>query len=470
MTRLHVVGAGGPGMSAIAIVLTQMGHEVSGSDIRESAVLDALRTAGVRVNVGHDAQVVVGCDAVTFSPAIPSNNIELAAAYQNGISVITRAQMLADICTKKTSIGVAGTHGKTTTSSMLMLMLADAGMQPSFIIGGDVLDVGTGAKWSKGPLLVVEADESDGTHRQLPLAGTILTNIDSDHLDHFGTVDGILAGFDEYLYGIDGLKVLCLDDARCAQLAGKHRSTTYGIDSEADVRAIHIVFDHGAAEFDVQSRSDAGGEYRTLGHVVLPLRGQHNVLNALGALTMAMGLGVTFESVTQTLNRFGGVARRFDLRGVDSGVTFVDDYAHLPAEIESVLKGARDASDSWIRVVAVFQPNRYNRMSILSPSYADAFLGADVVVITDIYPSGTTPIPGVTGKLVVNAVLDTHPRAEVVWLPHRTQLVNYLAARLRSGDLCISMGCGDIASLPDEVVARRVAIRDAGDGKTLSTS
>lgn len=455
MNRLHVIGVGGPGMSAIAIVLAQMGNDVSGSDIRESTVLDSLRALGVQINVGHDAQVVIGCDAVTHSPAIPSGNIELQAAHQHGIEVLTRAQMLADLCAKKTSIGVAGTHGKTTTSSMLMLMLADAGMHPSFVIGGDVVDVGTGARWSTGSILVVEADESDGTHRQLPLAGTILTNIDTDHLDHFGTIDRITTDFDDFLGGVTGPKVLCMDDARCAQLARSHQSTTYGIETAADVRAIEIQFAHGSSEFDVQTRSNGGSAYRTLGHVVLPLRGRHNVLNALGALTMAMTLGVTFESAARTLNRFGGVARRFDLRGVDAGVTFIDDYAHLPAEIKSVLQGARDASDSWNRVVAVFQPNRYNRMSILSPSYADSFLGADVVVITEIYPSGTTPIPGVTGKLVVNAVLDTHPKAQVVWLPQRAQLVSYLASHLQSGDLCISMGCGDIASLPDEIISRR---------------
>lgn len=459
MSRLHIVGVGGPGMSAIAIVLVQMGNEVSGSDIRESPVLDSLRGLGVRIIVGHDAQVVTGCDAVTFSPAIPSDNVELKAALQLGVTVLTRAQMLADICSKKTSIGVAGTHGKTTTSSMLMLMLADAGMHPSFIIGGDVVDVGTGAQWSTGSILVVEADESDGTHRQLPLAGAILTNIDVDHLDHFGTIDAIMTDFDDFLGGIIGPKVLCMDDARCAQLARKHQSTTYGIETAADVRATHIRFDHGTSEFDVQARTNVGSDYRTLGHVVLPLRGQHNVLNALGALTMAMALGVTFESAAQTLNRFSGVARRFDQRGVDAGVTFVDDYAHLPAEITSVLKGARDASDSWNRVVAVFQPNRYNRMSILSPLYADAFLGADVVVITEIYPSGTTPIPGVTGKLVVNAVLDTNPLTHLVWLPQRTQLVNYLASHLQGGDLCISMGCGDIATLPDEIISRRAQLR-----------
>lgn len=468
MSRIHVVGVGGPGMSAIATVLTQMGHEVSGSDIRETPILNSLRALGVRINVGHDGNAVFGCDTVTASPAIPSDNIELVAARQNKIAVFTRGQMLSDICGEKKSIGVAGTHGKTTTSSMLMMMLLDAGMNPSFIIGGDVLDVGTGAQWSTGEMLVVEADESDGTHRQLPLTGTILTNIDIDHLDHFGSLDGIFAGFDSYLTGISGPRVLCLDDVGCAQLSQKHEVMSYGIDSDAQMKATRIIFEHGTCAFDVDRRNDDGSGYRTLGRVVLPLRGQHNVLNALGALTMAMALGVTFDGAAQTLGRFGGVARRFDHRGIESGITFVDDYAHLPAEISSVLAGARDVSDSWKRVVAVFQPNRYNRMSVLSPSYADAFISADVVVITDIYPSGTTPIPGVTGKLVVNAVLDSHPRTNVVWLPERAQLANFLASELRPGDLCISMGCGDIATLPDEIISRRAQMRATQQSDPLS--
>lgn len=455
MSRIHVVGVGGPGMSAIATVLAQMGNQVSGSDIREWPVLDTLRELGVSINIGHDPRVVFGCDAVTASPAIPSDNSELEAARKGNIKVLTRGQMLADICSRKTSVGVAGTHGKTTTSSMLMLMLADAELNPSFLIGGDVVGVGTNARWSTGSLLVVEADESFGTFQQLPLHGTVLTNVDTDHLDYFDNMEGIFAGFDLYLSKISGPKVLCLDDKRCAELSRRHESITYGIQSDADVRATRIVYEHGTSEFDVQRRNGASSAYETLGRILLPLRGQHNVLNALGALTMAMLLGVTFESGAQTLGQFKGVSRRFEPRGFDDGVTFIDDYAHLPAEIKAVLTGARDSSDTWNRVVAVFQPNRYNRMSVLSPEYADAFEPADVVVITDIYPSGTTPIPGVTGKLVVNAVLDSHPRAQVAWIPQRPQLVDYLASELLPGDLCISMGCGDIASLPDEIIRRR---------------
>lgn len=443
-------------MSAIAIVLAEIGHVVSGSDIRELPVLETLRRHGLIINVGHDVSVVVGCDAVIASSAIPSNNIELEAARQNKITVLTRAQILADICSNKISIGVAGTHGKTTTSSILMLMLADADLQPSYIIGGDVTDVGTGAGWSAGSILVVEADESDGTHIQLPLAGTILTNIDVDHLDHFVNLDGIVASFDDYLSGIDGPKVICLDDVHCAQLAPQHHVITYGISSRAQMKATRIVFADGASEFDVEQLNYEGSGYRTLGRVALPLRGQHNVLNALGAMTMAMQLGVSFDSAVHTLGRFGGVARRFEHRGEDAGVIFVDDYAHLPTEIRAVLSGARDDSDSWKRIVAVFQPNRYNRMSVLSPAYVDAFVAADVVVITEIFPSGTTPIPGVTGKLVVDAILEAHPQAHVVWLPEREQLINFLATELSAGDLCISMGCGDIATLPDQIIARRL--------------
>ncbi|MEO8362951.1 MAG: UDP-N-acetylmuramate--L-alanine ligase [Ilumatobacteraceae bacterium] len=455
MSRIHVVGVGGPGMSAIATVLAQMGNQVSGSDIRESSVLDTLRQLGVPINVGHDPSVVKGCDVVTASSAIPTDNVELEAARQNNISVLTRGQMLAEICAQKSSIGIAGTHGKTTTASMLMLMLKEADLNPSFIIGGDVLDVSAGAQWTTGSLLVVEADESDGTHSQLPLHGTVLTNVDIDHLDYFGDFEGIFAGFDSYLSKISGPKVICMDDKRSAELSRRHESITYGIQSDADVKATRIVYEHGTSAFDVERREGTGSVYTKLSRIVLPLRGQHNVLNALGALTMAMSLGVTFESGAKALSKFKGVSRRFEPRGLNGGVTFIDDYAHLPAEIRAVLTGARDSSDTWNRVVAVFQPNRFNRMSVLSPEYADAFVPADVVVITDIYPSGTTPIPGVTGKLVVNAVLDSHPRAHVAWIPQRPQLVDYLASQLHPGDLCISMGCGDIAFLPDEVIRQR---------------
>jgi UDP-N-acetylmuramate--alanine ligase len=451
--RLHVVGVGGPGMSAIAITLAEMGHQVSGSDLRDRPVLERVRAAGVEVHIGHDRHLVEACSAVTASTAVPSWNIELEAARQLGVRVLSRAGMLAAVCARARSIGVAGTHGKTSTTSMLMLIMSAAGLHPSFIVGGDVTDMGTGAQWTGGEWLVVEADESDGTHLELPLHGTILTNVEPDHLDFYGTEAAIIAGFDRYLAQIDGPKVLCVDDPVCADLAVRHGAITYGTSVDAEYRAVDVHAEHGSYTFTVEHHGVP------LGTVDLPLRGIHNVRNALGALAMAVAVGVDVEVAGRALAKFGGVARRFDIRGVDGGATLVDDYAHLPTEISSVLAAARGSGDGWKRVVAVFQPNRFNRMAVLSPAYADAFLAADVVVITDIYASGTTPIPGVTGKLVVNAVLDAHPDTRLAWIPRRAELIDYVARQLRPGDVCISMGCGDIATLPDEVLERRAEIR-----------
>jgi UDP-N-acetylmuramate--alanine ligase len=456
--RIHVVGIGGPGMSAIAQVLLEMGHAVSGSDIVRSAATDRLTRMGVVVSIGHDAALAAGCDAVTFSSAIPRSNIEVAAALEEPtIALLTRAQMLAAICDQRPTVAVAGTHGKTTTTSLLTHVLERAGRKPSFVIGGDVRSLETGAGWQDGDLFIVEADESDGTHLALPIHATILTNIDVDHLDRYTSFENIVSSFEEYVMKIDGPKVLCSDDIEVANLAQKYAATTYGIVSEADFRASQISFAHGASSFMVQHRID--GAYVSLGKVSVPLRGQHNVLNALAAIAMAMQCGVTFDECSRALSSFGGVARRYEKRGEDGGVTFIDDYAHLPTEIAAVLKASRDETDNWKRVVAVFQPNRFNRMNVLSPQYANAFVGADLVVVTEIYASGTTPIEGVTGHLVVDAVQQAHPTATVVWQPMRKGLIDFLANELTAGDLCISMGCGDIESLPDEVIARRTAQR-----------
>jgi UDP-N-acetylmuramate--alanine ligase len=451
--RLHVVGVGGPGMSAIAIVLAEMGHQVSGSDLRERPVLERVRAAGVAVHVGHDRALVDGCAAVTASTAVPDWNIELDEARRRGITVLSRAGMLSSICARAKSIGVAGTHGKTGTTSMLMLIMSAAGLRPSFVIGGDVTDMGTGAQWTDGEWLVVEADESDGTHLELPLHGTILTNVEVDHLDFYGTEAAIVDGFDRYLGQVLGPKVLCIDDPVCAELAARHGAITYGTSVAAEFRAVDVRADHGTYTFTVIRHG------QELGTIDLPLRGVHNVRNALAAVAMAAAIGVDFDVAARALAKFGGVARRFDVRGVDAGATLVDDYAHLPTEISAVLAAARNSGDGWKRVVAVFQPNRFNRMAVMSPAYRDAFVDADLVVLTDIYASGTTPIPGVTGKLVVNAVLDAHPATRLAWLPRRGDLIDYLSKELRAGDVCISMGCGDIATLPDEVQQRRTAMR-----------
>ncbi len=447
--RLHVIGVGGPGMSAIAIALAEMGHVVSGSDIRERPELDRVRAAGVTVTVGHARANVDGCDAITYSTAVPLNNVEIDEASRRGITTLRRAGMLASICAQARSLGVAGTHGKTTTTSMVMLILAEAGLRPSFIVGGDVTDMGTGAQWTGGEWLVVEADESDGTHLELPLFATVLTNVEADHLDHYGDLAAIEDSFDRYLSQVGGPVVVCADDPVCRRLAGIHGAITYGQAADADFRACDLHASQGSYSFTVERNG------RPLGDVALPLRGVHNVVNATGAIALAMSIGISFEACARALARFGGVARRFDIRGTDGGATLVDDYAHIPSEIAAVLAAARGSGDGWRRVIAVFQPNRFNRMVTLSPEYRDSFVDADLVVLTEIFASGTTPIPGVTGKLVVNAVLDAHPDTRVAWLPRRHDLIEFIGRELRDGDVCISMGCGDIASFPEEVLEWR---------------
>lgn len=436
-------------MSAIALALAEMGHVVSGSDLRERPVLDRLRAAGVTVHIGHHPSHVLGCDAVTASTAIPDHNVEVTEARRLGIPMLRRAGMLASLCACARSLAVAGTHGKTTTTSMLMLILAEAGLHPSFVIGGDVTDMGTGAQWTGGEWFVVEADESDGTHLELPLHGTILTNVEHDHLDHYGTFDAVVEAFERYLAQVPGPKVVCGDDPILRDMAQRHDVITYGLGEGLDVRAVDLVPDGGSFHFAIETAEGRVAD------VSLPLRGIHNVQNATGAFALAVAVGVAPEVAAAALARFGGVARRFDVRGMDDGATFVDDYAHLPGEIAAVLAAARHSGDEWRRVVAVFQPNRYHRIAEMWAEYADAFVDADVVVLTDVYASGTTPIPGVTGKLIVNAVLDAHPGTRVAWLPRREDLVSFVAREVRPGDVCISMGCGDVATLPDEVLAVR---------------
>ena len=460
--KIHIVGVGGPGMSAIATVLAEMGHAVSGSDIYDTEVIERLRKVGVKINIGHNPDVVANCDLVTGSPAIPKSNIEYQKAASSNIKVLSRAEILSAICSQAQSVGVAGTHGKTTTSSMLTAILIEAKLNPSYLIGGDVNDFGRGASWTGSDLFVVEADESDSTHLQLPLMGAILTNVDIDHLDNFQTFDAIRESFKEFIRKVNGPRVLCVDDPHCAEIAQQLGSITYSASVSnskteslvnADFVASEITFNNGAAQFTV-SQNIATIKV-LLGVVNIQLRGIHNVRNALGALVMAINLGASFSQAATALAKFGGVARRFDNHGTHRGITYVDDYAHLPNEISAVLAGARDKSDSWSRVVAVFQPNRFNRMSVISHLYANAFSDADLVVVTDIYASGTAAIAGVTGELVVNAIRTAHPKLKVIYQPKRSDLIEFLDGELKSGDLCISMGCGDIAMLPSELISRK---------------
>jgi UDP-N-acetylmuramate--alanine ligase len=372
--------------------------------------------------------------------------------------------MLGWVSKQARTVAVAGTHGKTTTTTLLTLMLRAAGRDPGYLIGAEVPQLESSAHWGSD-VFVVEADESDSSHRAIAPHSTILTNVDTDHLDEHGSFAGIVDSFDAYLGEVEGIKVVCADDATALQLARRHGAITYGISdatastastegtgstdiNTVDVRATDVRFAGDVTHFVAQMEQ---GSFA----VSLALRGEHNVRNCLAALAMAVQLGVEPGVAVEAVRNFAGVRRRFDLRATEGGATFVDDYAHLPAEITAVLRAVRTDNIGWKRVVAVFQPNRFNRMAVMSDQYRDAFVDADVVVITDIYASGTDRIEGVTGQLVVDAVRAAHPTARVEWLAERADLVDFVAREVRDGDLCISMGCGDIETLPDEVVARK---------------
>ena len=443
-------------MRAIALVLAEMGHHVSGSDLRESPALDRLRAAGITVHVGHSASYVEGVDAVTSSTAIPARNIELVAAARAGIPVLRRAGMLASICACARSVAVAGTHGKTTTTSMLAMMLLDAGLEPSFLVGGDVNDVGAGAHWSGGPLLVVEADESDGTFLELPLWGTILTNVETDHLDHFGSFDAIVAG------------VRPLPRAGAGAQGGvRRRSGRRGAGVEARTPSPTARRRRPASRPSTsrspraRSRSGCSATASSSGGCTCRSGGSTTSATPPAPWPWPWPAGPRSRGRAPGWPASAGWGAGSTSAASTEGITLVDDYAHLPSEIAAVLDAARHGGDGWERLVAVFQPNRYSRMALLSPEYRDAFVEADLTVITDIYPSGEAPQPGVTGELVVDAVRAAHPDLEVVYVPRRTDLVELLASRLRPGDVCVSMGCGDVASLPSEVLARLTEL-DAG--------
>src|SRR5437764_7256413 len=431
-------------MSAIADVLARMGHRVSGSDLKPSANLERLRGVGVRVHVGHDPALVAGVDVVAISTAVPPRDPEVRAAREAGTAVLSRAEVLTAIVATRRAVAVAGTHGKTTTSSMLALGLVEAGLRPSFIVGGELNEIGTGAAWDVGEWLVVEADESDGTFLQLGAEAAIVTSVEPDHLEHYGGVDGMVDAFDRFFAQTPGIKVASANDELANRLGRKHGAVTYGTAEDADYRIVDLQSGRDGTSFTLFHGTEAIGQMR------LPTPGEHNARNAVGAAVTALEIGAPFDAVARALSHYGGVARRFQFRGERNGVTFVDDYAHLPTEVKAALATARDGG--WRRVVCVFQPHRYSRTEALAPDFADAFVDADLLVVTDIYPAGEAPRPGVSGKLIVNAVLDAHPMTRVAYFPRREPLVAYLRNRLRPGDLCLALSAGDLTSVTHELL------------------
>ncbi|MGH9169277.1 MAG: UDP-N-acetylmuramate--L-alanine ligase [Acidimicrobiales bacterium] len=443
--RIHVVGAGGAGMSAIATVLAAMGHEVTGSDLKPSPMFLRLENAGLRVTVGHDPANVAGAGALAISSAIPAGNPEIAEARRLGIPVYSRADVLTGIAALRRVIAVAGTHGKTTTSSMLSLILVEAGLKPSFIIGGDLNEIGTNAVWDTGEWLVVEADESDRTFLRLSPEIAVVMSVEPDHLETYGSFTALQEAFAQFL-DASQRAVVSGDDAAAAALAAAlppGKAVTFGLGA-----ATHQVGDIAVGRGSVAySLSGPGGD---LGRFEVAVPGEHNALNAVAATLAASAAGAGVEVSRRALARFAGVARRFEFRGERNGVTFVDDYAHLPSEVRSVLRAAR--AGGYSRVVCVFQPHRYSRMASLAPSFADAFLDAAVVVVTEIYSSDEMPRPGVSGRLVVDAVKAAHPEADVRFAATHEELLATLRSTLIPGDCCISLEAGDLTGLPDELL------------------
>ena len=446
--RCHVVGIGGPGMSPLASVLAARGHRVSGSDMRETEVTEILRREGIDVSIGHTSTAVHDVDVVTYSTAIPLSNIELVEAGEQAISVRHRSGLLASLCAITQSIGVAGTHGKTTTTALLTHILTVAGRDPSCIVGGQVVGMPVGARHGNGSEFVLECDESDGTLDVLSLENLIITNIDVDHLDYFGSFEQVQSCFVDAAKRTLGHVVVNADDPSSHvvlnALEHQERLRTFGRSSSADVRinAVESTDDGTKITLEID------GE-RML--CFSSLRGEHNALNIAAALAMATSLGVDATTACLAVASFVGVTRRFTERGLFNGAMLIDDYAHLPAEIEAAIAAVVTHPFRTGQTIAVFQPNRYHRIAALADSYADCFRAADTVVVTDVYASGTAFIEGVTGELVVNAIRASNPTAHVVWAQTRQDIVDVVAQMIQPGDVCISMGCGDIETFPDDL-------------------
>ena len=453
---VHFIGIGGAGMSGIARILLARGVPVSGSDRRDTPTLLALRALGARVEVGHDAAHLRDADTVAVSTAIRADNPELAAAQERGLRVLPRAVALAAVMAGRRSVAVAGTHGKTSTTSMLTVAVQACGADPSFAIGGNLNESGSNAHAGEGDVFVAEADESDRSFLVLaPFAG-IVTNVEADHLDNYGDLAAVEAAFDRFLQTVDpeGFVVLCLDDPGAARLADvpvKARVRTYGTSAEADLRLVDITV---AGDRTSYTAVLDGVE---LGRVRIRVPGEHMARNSAAALLAGLELGLPADGLIDGLGRFGGVHRRFELKGVVGGVRVYDDYAHHPTEVRAQLAAARAVAGDG-RLVVVFQPHLYSRTREFADGFGDALGLADEVVVMDVYGAREDPVPGVTGAMVADAV--PLPPEHVLFEPSWSAAAPALAARARPGDLVMTMGAGDVSMVGPEVLE---ALRRAGE-------
>jgi UDP-N-acetylmuramate--alanine ligase len=456
---IHFIGIGGIGMSGIAEILCNLGYTVQGSDAAEGGNVARLRDKGVKVFVGHKAENVDGAEVVVVSTAIKRDNPELMAARAQRIPVVRRAEMLAELMRLKSCVAIAGTHGKTTTTTMVATLLDAGGLDPTVINGGIINAYGSNARLGAGEWMVVEADESDGTFLKLPANAVIVTNIDPEHLDHFKTFEAIQEAFRSFVENVPfyGFAVMCIDHPVVHSLVGKiedRRIITYGEDPQADARLIDLVPMGGGSKFTVVVRDRKTEATYEIADIMLPMPGRHNASNATAAIAVAHQLGVSDDAIRKAMAGFGGVKRRFTCTGEYNGVTVIDDYGHHPVEIAAVLKAARESTSG--KIIAVVQPHRYTRLQSLFEEFCTCFNDADAVVVADIYPAGEAPIEGIDRDHFVQG-LRAHGHREVVPLAKPADLAGIVKGLAHSGDLIVCLGAGSITqwayALPGELKA-----------------
>jgi len=437
--RIHFVGIGGSGMNGIAEVLLNMGYEVTGSDIAESVTVKRLRDLGATVHIGHKEANIRGAQCVVYSSAIHKTNPELMAASTAKIPIIPRAEMLAELMRMKYGIAIAGTHGKTTTTSLVASILACTDIDPTVVTGGKLNSLGANARLGKGDVLVAEADESDGSFLKLSPTIAVVTSIDREHMNHYSTMDDV---YDAYMGFVNkvpfyGCAILCLDHQAIQGLLPRvsRRFITYGLAAQADVHGANLRYDGIETSFDLYLLG------KELGRINLRLPGGHNVQNALAAASVALELGVGFEDIKKGLQSFSGVERRFHLRGTVRGITVIDDYGHHPEEVKAVLAGAKQSFNK--RIVAVFQPHRFSRTADLFKDFLSAFNDVDTLIITDIYPAGEEPIKGINGLALCDAIKE-HGHKDVTYIKKVADVPAALKDMVKSGDLVITLGAGDV--------------------------
>jgi len=446
--QIHLIGIGGSGMSGIAEILLNLGYRVTGSDVRRTDVVERLEHLGAKVFIGHDGANVDDSHVVVYSSAVSRDNVEVQAARARQIPVIARAEMLAELMRLKYGIAVAGTHGKTTTTSLVGAVLAEGRYDPTVIVGGRVTSLGGNARMGQGEFLVAEADESDGSFLKLDPTIAVVTTIDAEHLDHYGNLELIMEAFTSFVSKVPfyGAAVLCLDEPNIQRLIPRveKRIITYGIDAAADLVARHVQLSGMASRFEVFQRG------ARLGECTLQIPGRHNVLNALAAVAVGLDLEIPFVTIQKALAAFAGVQRRFQVRGVVAGVTVVDDYGHHPAEIRATLAAAKAGFDA--RVITVFQPHRFTRTKHLRAEFLTAFNQADAVVVMDIYAAGETPIPGVTAADLAEGIR-AHGHRHVAYLGRdHARIVEHLREIVRPGDIVLTQGAGDVSQLGPEIL------------------